>query len=55
MVILKKFLINVNSIFKYLYMKTFVHITPAVRKYAKEYKEKRTKELTEIIKQKGDA
>tara|TARA_R100000005_G_scaffold95380_2_gene76653 strand:+ start:960 stop:1070 length:111 start_codon:yes stop_codon:yes gene_type:complete len=36
-------------------MKTFVHITPAGRKYAKEYKEKRTKELTEIIKQKGDA
>jgi|TARA_R100000231_G_scaffold33846_1_gene29811 hypothetical protein len=55
MVILKKFLINVNSIFKYLYMKIFVHITPAGRKYAKEYKEKRTKELTEIIKQKGDA
>ena len=45
MVILKKFLINVNSIFKYLYMKIFVHITPAGRKYVKEYKEKRTKEL----------
>ena len=52
---MKKFLINVNSIFKYLYMKIFVHITPVGRKYAKEYKEKRTKELKNMIKSKGES
>tara|TARA_B100001113_G_C20918876_1_gene539171 strand:+ start:477 stop:587 length:111 start_codon:yes stop_codon:yes gene_type:complete len=36
-------------------MKIFVHLTPAGRKYAKKYKQKRTKELTNMIKQKGDA
>ncbi len=44
-----------KNIFKSIYQLYWVRCTKAGKAYAKKYKDKRIKELTELIKSKGDA